>query len=275
MGNVLLKATHMKCLYCSSNEVILFGKTKKQTPRYKCKKCSKTFTINKSNILHGSHRKREVWEQYVRSMLNGDTVRASAAICNITIRTSFIWRHKILDALSRKKELTPLKGNYNVGTMYFKSYKSKHQTESVYAGIAIAINDAGQSKSTLASINKINPELVDNALSPQIEQSKEVVTKQERIAEKLILHNQLKLRSFSETKHKFKKIEQHKIDIYEFTKRFKGLSSKYLSNYLTWFDLRNEIKSDDLINTIVDITFNEKFEDVTKRPEVPEIAQTP
>lgn len=259
------------CPHCSSEKVIIHGKTKNGNIRYKCKECSKTFTLDVNNIFYKSHQQNIIWKTYVKSMLGGDSIRESAQKCGISLRTSFIWRHKILDALSDKKEALPLDGSYNIGTMYFKAFKSKHKTESVYMGIAVAINEKGESKSMLSSVNRVSPESVDKSLSSQIEQAKDTISPHPEVLRDLAPHNKLKLCKPSGVKYRFKKIEQHKIDIYGFTKRFNGLSAKYLSNYLTWFDLRDQLNEDDLVKMISEIVFNEKFEDVTKRPEIPEL----
>ena len=266
-----MKDTTMVCPHCASKNIIVHGKTNSGNIRYKCKSCLKTFTNDINSIFFNSHNQSPVWEAYVKSMLEGDTIRESANKCGISLRTSFIWRHKILDALSSKKDLLPLDGSYNIGTMYYKAFKSKHKEESVYMGIAVAINEKGESKSVLSSVNRVSPESVDKSLSSQIENSKETVSPHPEILRDLAPHNKLKLCKPSGVKYKFKRIEQHKVDVYDFTKRFKGLSAKYLSNYLTWFDLRNKMNEDDLVKIISNIAFNERFEDVTDRPEVPDL----
>ncbi len=41
-----------------------------------------------------------VWEQYIDCMMmNGLSIRKTAVACGIHRNTTFLWRHKILDAL--------------------------------------------------------------------------------------------------------------------------------------------------------------------------------
>jgi len=60
-------------------------------------------------------------------MLDGLSIRKSAEECGISLQTSFVWRHKILDALSKKVEKeTSLKGVIEADETFFRvSYKGR------------------------------------------------------------------------------------------------------------------------------------------------------
>lgn len=72
--------------------------------RYRCKDCSRTFICINESISTRTRKELSVWEQYIECMLDDLSIRKSAEVCKIFLRTSFTWRHKILDALVQKAE---------------------------------------------------------------------------------------------------------------------------------------------------------------------------
>jgi len=66
-------------------------------PRYRCRTCGRT-----SNPLTGTPlarlRKRELWFNYARSLIEAKTIRKVAVECGIDKNTAFRWRHRFLQA---------------------------------------------------------------------------------------------------------------------------------------------------------------------------------
>ena len=92
------------CPNCGGTEnVVRFGK-RNGVQRYRCKDCGRIFTTLTNTVLEGTRKPLSVWKKYAECMLNGHSVRKSAAICGISKNQSFIWRHKILDAMSKKND---------------------------------------------------------------------------------------------------------------------------------------------------------------------------
>src|SRR3954451_8528178 len=75
--------------------------------RYRCKASGKSF-----NALTGTPlarlRLKERWLDFTRSLSVGDTVRGSAAQCDVALTTAFRWRHRFLKAV--KTTTAPLRG---------------------------------------------------------------------------------------------------------------------------------------------------------------------
>ena len=68
--------------------------------RYLCKSCGRTFNAAAGTPLQGLH-KKERWLSFGESLAEGDTVAKSARRCGIAHTTAFRWRHRFLDASRR------------------------------------------------------------------------------------------------------------------------------------------------------------------------------
>ena len=65
--------------------------------RYQCKGCGRTFNALSGTPLSGLHHK-ERWLSFGASLAKGETVKASAARCDVAVSTAFRWRHRFLAA---------------------------------------------------------------------------------------------------------------------------------------------------------------------------------
>lgn len=72
-----------------------------QEKRYICKDCHKTFTDFTYSPCYTSKKIFTSWLSYIKCMIEGYLIRKYAEIVEISIPTSFLWRHKIFN-------LTPL-----------------------------------------------------------------------------------------------------------------------------------------------------------------------
>ena len=85
------------CLYCDSPELNRWGMTKQGIQRFKCKSCNKTFNALADSPLYRV-KNPEKWIEYTKLMWEGTSLRKSAKALNITLRTSFRWRHMFIKA---------------------------------------------------------------------------------------------------------------------------------------------------------------------------------
>lgn len=86
------------CPSCSEKTCIKYGKYK-GIQRYRCKKCSKTFSNVTYSLLSYSKKDPEKWIKFMELMFQRKTLRECADILKINLRTAFIWRHKIMDCM--------------------------------------------------------------------------------------------------------------------------------------------------------------------------------
>ena len=117
-----------KCRKCDSSQIVKFGKDKNGKQRYKCHSCGATFTSTSFSVVSHSHCHEDKWEEYIKLLLQGSTLEHSAKMCHISIRTAFLWRHKILSALQQDQDTRAMCGIVEADDMFFAiSYKGNHK----------------------------------------------------------------------------------------------------------------------------------------------------
>ncbi len=88
----------LKCPRCGSEKIVRYGK-RNGAQRYMCKLCRRTFTDFTGTVLHGL-RRRELWLEFCKCLMEGLTVREAARRLGISKNTSFAWRHRAIAALA-------------------------------------------------------------------------------------------------------------------------------------------------------------------------------
>lgn len=85
------------CPQCVSDQVKRWGSSDGRQ-RYRCKSCQKTFNAFTGTPL-ARLRHPEKWQTYLDGMSHSKTLRAAAYECDVTLTTSFRWRHRFLAVL--------------------------------------------------------------------------------------------------------------------------------------------------------------------------------
>lgn len=109
------------CPHCKSNNIVKRGGSDK-TKRFHCKDCKKWYTLKTKSVFAYSKKDINLWYQYIDLMGKQFTIRQIAEYLNINIKTSFLWRHKILNALSSMKS-DKLSGIVEADETYFRESK--------------------------------------------------------------------------------------------------------------------------------------------------------
>lgn len=105
-----------KCPHCGHAHVQPWGQSNKLR-RWRCRSCHITF-----NVLTGTPlarlRKRELWLEHGRGLVEGASLRTVAARCGVAVSTSFRWRHRHLQA-SKRVQPAVLQGIVEADETYF------------------------------------------------------------------------------------------------------------------------------------------------------------
>ena len=95
-----------RCPHCAREWAVSRGMAR-GLRLYQCKGCGRTFNALSGTPLSGLHHK-ERWLSFGASLAKGETVKASAARCDVAVSTAFRWRHRFLAAARSDSEV--LKG---------------------------------------------------------------------------------------------------------------------------------------------------------------------
>lgn len=115
------------CKQCGSVNFVKNGKDRNGHSRYLCRNCGKSFSNTVGTAVFRSHKSADVWKKYISVMLDGGSIKRCASECAISVQTAFVWRHKILNALTSKSFSSTYHGLIEMDEMYVRiSYKGNH-----------------------------------------------------------------------------------------------------------------------------------------------------
>ena len=248
------------CLYCKGTHVVKNGKRKDGIQRFLCRDCRKSFIANSDSITARTRKSVTVWASYLRCMMDQKTLKRSSEECHISMSTAFTWRHKILDTL---RELT----------------------EKVC--VPCAVNDTGISYAKPGKLGKISSACITSTFEEKIAPRSVLCTDKERAYLDLAGTNDLELVQMdTDCRTSAKEGEDYgiqRINAYHsrlklFIRRFHGVSTKHLGNYIVWNDLLfgNHRNRDtffaQLWGQLLCARITRYWQDIPRRPPLPVVA---
>ena len=224
--------------------------------RYQCKICRRTFNAATGTPLSGLHYK-DRWLAFGGCLAAGETVRASADHCNLAVNTAFRWRHRFLEAA--KKAPQKLKGIVEVDETYvLESHKGqrtldrKPRKRGGKAGkrglsceqvpVLVAADRNGTTFSTVLPV--VNADTLKQAISPVVDRDIVLVSDGHRgyppcATAMGVRHEALNLSAGERARGAFhiQTVNSRHSQLKDFLRRYRGIATKYLDNYLQWFHL--------------------------------------
>ena len=261
ISNELEEQRFSKGIYCPHcgcvENVQKFGKSNSKQ-RYRCKDCGRTFSATSESVLSGTHKSLSIWEKYIECMLDGLSIRKSAEECGISLQTSFVWRHKILDALSKNVEKeTRLSGVIEADETFFRvSYKGRKKnmsrpsyhrgTKASKRGLSrqqvcvpCAIDRSNSVISKICNLGKISTRELTAFYEGKVQEGAIFCTDSEKSYKGFTSSKEYKLVQIESGKHRkgiyhINHINAYHNNLKQFIYRFRGVATKYLNNYLVW-----------------------------------------
>lgn len=243
-----------RCPHCDTPGARSHGKTR-GLQRYRCKSCDRTFNAVSGTPLCGLHRK-ERWLVFGRSLARGETLRVAAERCGIDPSTAFRWRHRFLKAVAETPEklkgiieadetylLRSHKGSRNLGRPPRKrgGTASKPGVSSEQVPVLIAADRTGTTHSRV--LPNVSAEALSGSLAPWVAHDALLVSDGHRsyppCAEALgIRHEAVNLaQSRVRGPLHIQTVNSRHSQLKGFLRRFRGVSTRHLDNYLRWFHL--------------------------------------
>lgn len=245
------------CPVCGKVESVVKNGWRGNSQRYLCKACKKSFVASTNTILERTHKPLETWKKFVNCMVHGMSLNKSAEICQIHKNTAFAWRHKILEALSHMNQSTKLSGIVEADETFFVlSYKGQKRhlpreaktrgTRAKKRGLSdeqvcvpCALDRQGKAISRISNLGKVTQVGLNSVFGGRIEKNSVLCTDKASAYRQFSKENELNLVQLKCGKKKLGIYHINHINAYHsclktFLRPFKGISTKYLNNYLTW-----------------------------------------
>ena len=254
------------CPHCSSTRFVKNG-LRNSIQRFICKDCNKSFTGRTNTITEHSQKSFETWSKFLECMMNSFSVRRSAEICGINKDTAFIWRHKVLDALQEMQNSVELNGVVEADETFFAlSFKGNHKKSTTFVMprkahkrgkdihvrglsreqvcVPCGVNGTGLSVARISNLGKIGTKDLEFAFKNQIGSDSILCCDGATSYRKFANNNHLDLIQLKSGKSKIGNFHVQHINSYHsvlktWIRRFNGVSTKYLNNYLVWHNFVN------------------------------------
>lgn len=242
------------CPHCGTDGAVKRGLAN-GLRRYRCKGCGKSF-----NALTGTPlarlRHKERWLDFAQSLRDGDTVRGSAEHCDVAVSTAFRWRHRFLEGI--KTGAARLRGIVEADETYVldsrkgerrldrparrRGGKAKKRGLSVEQVPVLVAADRGGA-TVCAMLPAVTAKTVAAVLEPVIASDALLVTDGASVyppcAKALgVSHEVLNQSAGERTRGEIhiQTVNNRHQRLKRFLGSFRGIASKYLPNYLRWFD---------------------------------------
>lgn len=266
---VLQKQKNKPCPHCGNIHVYKRG-IKNGVQSYSCKSCKKWYRETTGTPLYNIQLK-EKWQSYLGLMEKGLPIKKIAKELNISIQTSFDWRHKILSSLEQfiPKELTDTvecdelelslsnKGERNLTRKPrrrandFKRNKNKGEVSTVQVITAVE-RDTGTKFFRVVETKRLSKEQIAKALDGKIADGTTLITDKHYSYlsytkdNDTITHKRLLAKEHVDKRNKnihLQKVNNVHSQVRDFIRPFNGVSSKYLQNYLNWYAYQDKIRN--------------------------------
>lgn len=291
------------CPHCKSTNFVKNGHSK-DGQRYLCKSCKCTFCSATKSLTSYSKHDISVWKKYVHCMMNRLSIRASARECGLSVKTSFEWRHKILDALQKRAKAVKLDGIVEADETFFRlSFKGNHKKsgfkipkkEKVVGVNGNKVSKRGISRDQVcvpcAIVNGKAVSRISNLGRPNVQSLRAVFTKRVKEGSVLVTDRNYSYKIMSELENldlvqilsakkksgvfTIQHINSYHAQLKSFMYPFRGVATKYLNNYLVWHNFTNhasgsfEVKERRMFNTANRVWANTKSATLSHRDPVP------
>lgn len=244
-----------KCPHCNSEEVSRYGHDKAGRQRYICKSCKKVFSsATQANLLSYSKLDLDVWKKYCECFVDRKPLRECASICGVSLSTSFYMRRRILELIFTHLpsfELNPgsgveldetffresLKGNHIIPRKAHKRGNSSHKrglSEDLLC-VVTGATSSGDVFFDIAGKGQLTKAAAEEILGRRICSGTIVTTDKQKAYRSVLKEIGVAChKMFDDKEHKTPFVDNYHSLLKRFIWKFRGISSKWLEQYLGW-----------------------------------------
>jgi len=258
-----LKQTYInsrECPHCGSHNVVSKGNYKARK-RYQCRDCTKSYNDLTKTPFSGIHDLDKI-KKYLNCLISGDSIRKAAAAVEVSVTTSFSWRHKLLNGLSRLpspnmknvREILELEIPYSHKGQRSKLSSSQRRSK-VSAVFVCDRTGKLDSDSITYSLRAKNP--IFNRINEISNEHTDIICSPKLV--NIIIPLKINIKT-THSSYTSPNIITQTVAVWQvWMQRFHGVATKYLANYLHWFDyLDNTHFNQDDISAFVKLQLNHR-----------------
>lgn len=253
------------CPHCKDDRIRANGKLK-GVQRYLCNSCGKNFSETTGKFWFALKKKDKI-NKYLYCLLSGYSIRKSARETEISIQTSFNWRHKLLTSFSNVS-IDGFQGIVESDDMFF-SYSEKGNRnlerapkkrgeKASKAGISnekIAVvatcDRSGNKDFKVATTGRISKKDLDRIYQGRLDKASVLCSDSHRSYGAFAKANSITHKKFNASKgqktvdriYHVQNVNNMDMRLRKFMESFNGVATKYLQNYLNWFLVLEKIKN--------------------------------
>lgn len=288
-----------ECPFCHEHYVVKNG-TKKGAQRYLCRECGRSFGDTENSILKSTKKDLGVWELYFQCMMDKLPLRKIVERCAMSLKTVFVWRHKILDALQNMMNEVVLDGIVELDETYFRvSYKGqnksilprkphkrgfsrfKQEEQREQLCVLCGVNLEGKSIAKISNLNHPSLQNLGNVFNNKIKKGSITVTDglpgySKLSAQNDAYHVEIASGCYTEGILNIQMINSYHSGLKRMTNHmFRGVSSKYLNNYIVYYNMVDFSFGSTIFKTNVMKKFtlstecSRTYKNISNRPLVP------
>jgi transposase-like protein len=248
------------CAHCGSTKYVKNGRVS-DLQRYRCKTCGKCFNQLTGTPLAGLKKKGR-WLDYSDCLNKGYSIRKASEEVKVSVKTSFKWRHRFLKN-ANKLYAPQLNGIIETKETSFK-YSEKggaipldrprRHGEQVYVLTSVDRDRLA----TTPIIDEFKLENINQELKSKIAEDSLFFAQVTKPIIDFAKEHDLNLMKVGNTSVKLKNeflhidnVGKYNFFLKDWMKRFRGVSTKYLHNYLAWFRELDEFMMNVPIKTIL------------------------
>ena len=260
-------AEGLVCPRCGGKHIKKFGFDSRGNQRYSCKNCG-TFIPTTKTVFANSKIPAGKWLKYAECMNRKYSLRKSAEIAEVSLKTAFNMRHKILEAIQQSMGIDELsgvvemdetffaesfKGNHKKGNPNWKaprkSGKSRKRGKQVeYRGISheqvcvsVAMDRNGALVTAPACNGRLTIKVLDKLYEGKIEPNSTICADSHNAYKKFADGVPADLIQIERGQHKkgiyhINNINSMHSKIKTWIRPFNGVATKYLGHYMYWFN---------------------------------------
>lgn len=242
------------CPHCLASALRPWG-TSHGLARYRCKQCGRT-----CNALSGTAlarlRHKDHWPNYAKALIQGESVRMAAQRCGVDKNTAFRWRHRFLrDAADHRAEQEAgiVEADETFFLESFKGQRSLPRPARSRGGVAhkrginaeqipvLVVRDR-QGRTADFKLARLDAEHVQAVLAPLVARDAVLCTDSAGVYAAFarrygITHRTINVRHgrrVVEGAFHIQNVNAYDSRLKEWMRRFHGVATKYLPNYLGW-----------------------------------------